>query len=77
MRFTHMPRYTFNMAPGPIVDHDGLDLPDDDAARREAELIARDFVRSKSPAADDRMVAARADGTIVHEVYLQKIATLK
>jgi hypothetical protein len=72
-----MPRYTFNLAPGPTLDEEGLELPDDDAARREAEVIARDFVRNKTPTTNDRIVAANEGGTIVHEVYLQNVATLK
>ena len=72
-----MPLYTFNLAPGPILDDQGMELPDDEAARREAELIARDFARNKTAATNERVVACRADGTIVHEVFLQNVATLK
>jgi hypothetical protein len=75
--FTGMPRYTFNLAPGPTLDEEGLELLDDAVARREAEVIARDFVRHKTPSTNERIVAARDDGTIVHQVYLQDVATLK
>jgi hypothetical protein len=75
--FTRMPFYTFNLIPGPILDEQGLEFPDDDAAHREAELIARDFVRNKTPTTNERIVAIKAGGTIVHEVYLQNVAMLK
>jgi hypothetical protein len=72
-----MPLYTFNLAPGPILDDQGLELPNDAAARREAEVIARDFVRNKAPSINERVVASKTDGTVVHQVYLQDVAMLK
>jgi len=75
--FARMPLYTFNLAPGPILDEQGLELPDDNAARVEAELIARDIVRNRAPTINERIVASKTDGTIVHEVYLQNVAMLK
>lgn len=44
-----MPRYYFNIMNGrPVVDREGMDLPDAAAARREATRYAIDLVRRRS-----------------------------
>jgi len=41
-----MPRYYFNSQDGePVSDTEGLDLPDDDAARREALALLGEILR--------------------------------
>jgi hypothetical protein len=44
-----MPRYFFNLMNGrPVVDRQGIELPDAAAARREATKYAIDMVRGQS-----------------------------
>lgn len=44
-----MPRYYFNIMDGrPVVDREGIDLPDAAAARTEATRYAIDLVRRQS-----------------------------
>jgi hypothetical protein len=44
-----MPRYYFNLMDGrPVVDKDGIELPDAAAARKEATKYAIDMVRGQS-----------------------------
>lgn len=44
-----MPRYYFNIMDGrPVVDREGMDLPDAAAARKEATRYAIDRVRQRS-----------------------------
>ncbi|HEV3396712.1 MAG TPA: hypothetical protein VG100_11265 [Xanthobacteraceae bacterium] len=44
-----MPRYYFNIMDGrPVVDREGIDLPDAAAARKEATRYAIDLVRRQS-----------------------------
>jgi|HubBroStandDraft_6_1064221.scaffolds.fasta_scaffold420289_2 hypothetical protein len=44
-----MPRYFFNVMNGrPLVDKDGIELPDAAAARREATKYAVDLVRKRA-----------------------------
>jgi hypothetical protein len=44
-----MPRYYFNIMDGrPVVDREGMDLPDAAAARKEATRYAIDLVRRRS-----------------------------
>jgi hypothetical protein len=44
-----MPRYYFNIMDGrPMVDREGMDLPDAAAARKEATRYAIDLVRRRS-----------------------------
>jgi hypothetical protein len=64
-----MPRYYFSLTSGGR-DEEGADLPDDDAARREAGLVGRDFARN-SPTRTGQVIVTREDGTVVHEVDLQ------
>jgi hypothetical protein len=46
-----MPRYFFNLKTreGTILDRDGTHLPDDSAARRHAELVARELRANREP----------------------------
>ncbi|HEV2955477.1 MAG TPA: hypothetical protein VGX95_05125 [Xanthobacteraceae bacterium] len=45
-----MPRYFFNIMDGrPVVDRQGIELPDAAAARKEATRFAIDLARRRSP----------------------------
>ena len=50
-----MPRYFFNLKTrdGTILDQDGTDLPDDSAARRHAELVARELMVNREASTRD------------------------
>ena len=50
-----------------IVQFNGLNLADDDAARQEARLPARELSESSRVPKDERIVVTDADGTIIHE----------
>jgi hypothetical protein len=75
--FAGMPLYHLNLAPGPILDDEGLEFPNDEAAHKEAALMARDLAHNRVITGNHRVVVSREDGSIVHEVYLQDVATLK
>jgi hypothetical protein len=48
-----VPRYYFNIMNGrPMVDREGMDLPDAAAARREATRYAIDLVRRRAEISD-------------------------
>jgi hypothetical protein len=59
-----MPRYFFNVSGSDFVDDEGIDLPDVEAARREAIRAAREL--AGNPGARSIM-ATDENGVIVHE----------
>jgi hypothetical protein len=63
-----MPRYYFSLTSGGR-DDEGADLPDDDAARHEAILVACDFARN-SPKRTGQVIVIGEDGAVVHEIDL-------
>ena len=62
-----MPRYFFHLSGSGARDAEGQDLADDDAARQEARLAARELSESSRIPKDERIVVTDADGTIIHE----------
>ena len=71
-----MPRYYFTLASG-MQDDEGTEFADDEAARREAILIACDLSRNARPTNDERVIVTREDGSLVYEANLQIAAMLK
>jgi Domain of unknown function (DUF6894) len=62
-----MPRYFFHLHGSGARDTEGQELPDDEAARKEAAAVALDLSRNKAVATDERLVVTNADGKVIHE----------
>jgi hypothetical protein len=62
-----MPRYFFHMHGSGASDTQGQELPNDEAARKEAKAVALDLSRNKAVATDERLVVTNADGKVIHE----------
>ena len=62
-----MPRYFFHLSGSGARDIEGQDFPDDDAARKEAKLAARELSQSSRVPKDERIVITDAGGKIIHE----------
>ena len=62
-----MPRYFFHLHGSGARDTEGQDLPDDEAARKEAAAVALDLSRNKAVATDERLVVTDAAGKVIHE----------
>jgi len=59
-----MPRYYFHLLG--VVDEEGSDFPDHEAARQEAIQIARELARSGAAGAE-RVLVMNENGVVVHE----------
>lgn len=62
-----MPRYFFHLSGSGARDIEGQDFPDDEAAREEAKLAARELSQSSRVPKDERIVITDAGGKIIHE----------
>jgi hypothetical protein len=67
-----MPKYSFSLAGGvPGEDWERSEFANDDAARKEAELIARDLARNITAVSGQRVVVRNEQGDVVCEVRLR------
>lgn len=62
-----MPRYFFHLAGSGARDLEGQEFADDEAARQEAVMVARELAGSKSISTHDRIVVTDAKGKVIHE----------
>jgi Domain of unknown function (DUF6894) len=62
-----MPRYFFHLAGSGARDIEGQEFADDEAARQEAEMVARELAGCESISTNDRIVVTDAKGKIIHE----------
>ena len=62
-----MPRYFFHLHGSGARDTEGQEFPNDDAARREAALIARELSKNRTLSANARLVVTNDKGEIIHE----------
>jgi hypothetical protein len=71
-----MPRYLFHIENGERVTSDeGEEFPDDQAALREAELIAGDLSKNKTGPTNLRVIVTNREGHQVGEVPLTSKVT--
>ena len=70
-----MPRYFFNIAPGPPQDDEGEELPDDATAMELARQTVLELVRDGPPTVPgERLVVSNENGELLDEVYLAEYA---
>jgi hypothetical protein len=62
-----VPRYFFHLHGSGARDTEGQEFPNDDAARREAVLIARELSKNRTLSANARLVVTNDKGEIIHE----------
>jgi uncharacterized protein DUF6894 len=62
-----MPRYFFHLHGSGARDTEGQDFANDEAAREEARVVARELSQNKFPTTDARLIVTNADGTVIHE----------
>jgi hypothetical protein len=62
-----MPRYFFHLAGSGARDIEGQEFADDEAARQEAVMVARELAGGRSIATNDRIVVTDAKGKVIHE----------
>jgi hypothetical protein len=62
-----MPRCFFHLAGSGARDIEGQEFADDEAARQEAEMVARELAGCESISTNDRIVVTDAKGKIIHE----------
>jgi hypothetical protein len=62
-----MPRYYFALHGSGAGDLEGQDFPNDDAARAEAQAVARDLSDNRNPTSDERIIVTNEKGEVVHE----------
>jgi hypothetical protein len=62
-----MPRYFFHLHGSGARDTLGQEFPNDDAARQEAVLLARELSKNRTMSANARLVVTNAKGEIIHE----------
>ena len=65
-----MPRYFFHMHGSGARDTLGQELPDDEAARREAVAVARDLSRNRNVGMDEVLIVTNDNGDVIHKVPL-------
>ncbi|XIA64893.1 DUF6894 family protein [Bradyrhizobium sp. TZ2] len=51
-----MPRYFFHLHGSGARDTEGQEFPDDEAARQEARVVARDLSQNGTVATDERLI---------------------
>jgi hypothetical protein len=67
-----MPRYFFNLAPGPPFDEEGEELPDDAAAMEAArETVLQLLLDGPPTVPEERLVVSNEKGELVGKVYLE------
>jgi hypothetical protein len=62
-----VPRYFFHLHGSGARDTEGQDFADDEAAREEARVVARELSQNRFPTTDERLVVTNADGIVIHE----------
>jgi hypothetical protein len=62
-----MPRYFFHLHGSGARDTEGQEFPDDEAARQEARLVARELSQNRKVATDERLIVSNAKGEVIHE----------
>ena len=62
-----MPRYFFHLSGSGARDLEGQDFLNEEAAREEARLAARELSQSSRVPKNERIVVTDADGTVIHE----------
>jgi Domain of unknown function (DUF6894) len=62
-----MPRYFFHLAGSGARDLEGQEFADDEAARQEAVMVARELAGSRHISMHDRLVVTDAKGKVIHE----------
>jgi hypothetical protein len=62
-----MPRYFFHLYGSGARDTEGQDFPDDEAARQEARLVARELSQNRKVATDERLIVTNEKGEVIHE----------
>jgi hypothetical protein len=60
-----MPLYFFHLRGASPDGVEGQEFPDDDAARQEAEAVARDLARNRTGVSAERVIVRNAEGEIV------------
>ena len=48
-------------------DTEGQELPDDETARQEARVVARELSQNRNVATDEKLIVTNADGQVIHE----------
>jgi hypothetical protein len=67
-----MPLYFLNVRNGhSIGDPEGIDLPDDDAARLHAKSVAHDLGRRSGLLKEWRLILTSEDGRVLAELHLK------
>ena len=67
-----MPRYFFDLTPGPPVDAEGEELPHDAAAMEAARQTVLQLGLDGPPTVpEERMVVSNEKGELVGKVYLE------
>ena len=62
-----MPRYFFHLHGSGARDTEGQQLPDNEAARQEARLVARELSQNRKVATDERLLVTNEKGEVIHE----------
>jgi hypothetical protein len=62
-----MPRYFFHLHGSGARDTEGQEFPNDEAAREEARVVARELSQNKFPTTDERLIVTNAEGKVIHE----------
>jgi len=62
-----MPRYFFHMHGSGARDTEGQELPNDETARQEARMVARELSQNRNVATDEKLIVTNADGQVIHE----------
>ena len=62
-----MPRYFFHLHGSGARDTEGQELPDNEAARQEARLVARELSQNRKVATDERLLVTNEKGEVIHE----------
>jgi hypothetical protein len=65
--FDEMPRYFFHLHGSGARDTEGQEFANDEAAREEARIVARELSQNKFPTTDERLVVTNAEGKVIHE----------
>jgi len=62
-----MPRYFFHLHGSGARDTEGQEFPNDEAAREEARVVARELSQNRNPPSDERLIVTNAEGKVIHE----------
>ncbi len=65
-----MPRYFFHLHGSGALDTEGQDFANDEAAREEAQAVARELSQNKTVATDERLIVTNEAGVVIHEEQL-------